>query len=124
MVRIEKEGYEPVEVNVTPQISDAGSAGMAGNVLVGGLIDVAVDGSSSAMKDLTPNPIKVNLVKLGEKEKDSEPVSMDTGESKDEADPEQVDVEPPPEDEAIDEAIDESIDESESDIVSEPEDSE
>ncbi len=62
IVTIEKDGYEVVNVNVNPQIVGAGAAGMAGNVLVGGLIGVVVDPLSGAMKDLKPNPVKVNLV--------------------------------------------------------------
>lgn len=63
-VTIRKEGFEPVTVKVIPQVVGAGSAGMAGNVLVGGLIGAAIDGSSGAMKDLKPNPIKVDLTPL------------------------------------------------------------
>ena len=63
VVKIEKDGYEPLEVNVTPQVSGAGGAGMAGNVLVGGLIGVAVDAGSGAMNDLKPNPVKVTLTR-------------------------------------------------------------
>ena len=61
VVRTKKEGYEPVEVNVTPQISGGGGAGMAGNVILGGLIGAAVDAGSGAMKDLRPNPVEVTL---------------------------------------------------------------
>ena len=64
VVDIVKAGYEPVKVNVQPQISGAGGAGMAGNVLVGGLIGVAVDAGTGAMNDLKPNPIQVRLVPL------------------------------------------------------------
>ncbi len=64
VVTIEKEGYETATVNVTPQISGAGAAGMAGNVLVGGLVGAVVDPLSGAMKDLRPNPIKVTLTPL------------------------------------------------------------
>lgn len=60
-VEIEKEGYLPVEVNVTHKTSGQGGAGMAGNVLVGGAIGVVVDASTGATQDLTPNPIEVNL---------------------------------------------------------------
>ena len=63
-VKIEKEGYEPVEVNVTPHITGAGGAGMAGNVLVGGLIGAAVDAGTGSMYSLKPNPIKVKLLKI------------------------------------------------------------
>lgn len=71
VVKIEKEGYESVEVNVTPQISGNGQAGMAGNILFGGLIGVAVDAGSGAMYDLKPNPVTVKLEK-----KPDVPVSM------------------------------------------------
>jgi hypothetical protein len=60
-VTISKPGFETLTVNVSSQVVGAGSAGMAGNVLVGGLIGVAVDASTGAMKDLKPNPVKVKL---------------------------------------------------------------
>lgn len=66
IVKIERDGYEPVEVTVTPQTSDAGSAGMAGNILLGGLIGAAVDAGSGAMYDLKPNPVSVKLEKKKE----------------------------------------------------------
>jgi hypothetical protein len=61
--KIEREGYEPVEVMVNSRVAGAGAAGMAGNVVVGGIIGVAVDAGTGAMYDVTPNPIRVNLVK-------------------------------------------------------------
>lgn len=64
VVTIEKEGYEVVRVNVLHKVVAGGSAGMAGNILVGGLIGVAIDASSGAMFDLVPNPIHVTLVPL------------------------------------------------------------
>ena len=64
MVVIRREGYEAVQVNVQPQIAGAGAAGMAGNVILGGLIGVAIDAASGATKELKPNPIKVTLVSL------------------------------------------------------------
>jgi len=63
-VTIEKEGYEPVTVHVSSQVSGTGAAGMAGNVLVGGLIGVGVDAYTGATKDLKPNPLKVALVPM------------------------------------------------------------
>lgn len=66
-VRIERDGYEPVEIEVKSQISGAGGAGLAGNVLIGGLIGAGVDVVSGAMNDLKPNPISVNLVPLNAK---------------------------------------------------------
>lgn len=63
-VTVSKEGYETVTVNVTPKVVGAGGAGMAGNVILGGLIGAAVDAGTGAMKDLKPNPVRVTLVKL------------------------------------------------------------
>ncbi len=64
-VRIELDGYEPVETQVLSQISAGGAAGMAGNVIVGGLIGVGVDAASGATKELKPNPLVVKLVPKG-----------------------------------------------------------
>ncbi|HEX8170774.1 MAG TPA: PEGA domain-containing protein [Thermoanaerobaculia bacterium] len=63
-VTIEKEGFEAVHVHVMHKVGGAGSAGMAGNLILGGLIGAAVDAGSGAMFDLVPNPIRVNLVRL------------------------------------------------------------
>jgi hypothetical protein len=61
IVTISKPGYETAKINVTPQVGGAGGAAMAGNVLVGGIIGVAIDASSGATKELKPNPVKVTL---------------------------------------------------------------
>ncbi|HQE84499.1 MAG TPA: PEGA domain-containing protein [Candidatus Hydrogenedentes bacterium] len=63
-VTIEKEGYQPVTVQVSSQIAGAGAAGMAGNIILGGLIGAAVDAGSGATRQLKPNPISVKLVSL------------------------------------------------------------
>lgn len=60
-VEICKPGYETVDANVVSTIKGAGAAGMAGNVLVGGLIGVGVDAGTGANKDLVPNPLSVEL---------------------------------------------------------------
>ena len=65
VVKITKEGYQPVEVNVNSQMVTAGGAGMAGNVLIGGVIGMGVDAATGATNDLKPNPIKVTLEKIG-----------------------------------------------------------
>jgi len=62
-VTITKPGYKTWSGHVTHKVSGAGGAGMAGNVLVGGLIGVAVDANSGAMFDLVPNPLEVTLEK-------------------------------------------------------------
>lgn len=61
VVFINRDGFEPVEVNVISETAGAGAAGMAGNVLVGGIIGVGVDAATGATKKLTPNPIRVTL---------------------------------------------------------------
>jgi hypothetical protein len=66
---ITKEGYKPLDIQVTHKVSGGGGAGMAGNVLVGGLIGVGVDATSGAMLDLTPNPVSVHLEKLPDEAK-------------------------------------------------------
>ncbi|MBI4659038.1 MAG: PEGA domain-containing protein [Verrucomicrobia bacterium] len=64
VVTISKAGYETVTVNVIAQMSGAGGAGLAGNVILGGLIGAAVDAGTGATKELKPNPVKVNLVRI------------------------------------------------------------
>lgn len=62
---VEKEGYEPFVYMLTPKVSSTGAAGMAGNVLIGGIVGAAIDGSTGAMKDLHPDPIEVTLSPAG-----------------------------------------------------------
>ena len=64
-VTIKKAGYETITVNVTSQVAGAGAAGMAGNVILGGLIGAAIDAGTGAMKELKPNPVTVKLVPTG-----------------------------------------------------------
>lgn len=61
---ITKPGYEPVVVDVDYKIAGGGAAGMAGDVLVGGLIGVAVDAGTGATLSLTPNSIDIKLKEL------------------------------------------------------------
>lgn len=69
-VEITKEGYETVNANIVSTVDGAGGAGMAGNVIFGGLIGVVVDGNSGAMKSHKPNPLVVTLVKVGKEEEE------------------------------------------------------
>jgi hypothetical protein len=57
-------GYHPESVYVSTRMSGGGAAGMAGNVVVGGIIGVVVDGSSGATMDHSPNPVIANLKPL------------------------------------------------------------
>lgn len=67
VLTFEKEGYESHQMTVVSEVAGSGAAGMAGNVLVGGLIGVAVDASSGATKKLTPNPVTITLTPIGPK---------------------------------------------------------
>lgn len=67
-VTIAKPGYETVTVHVTTQVAKAGALGMAGNVLVGGLIGAGVDAMSGGMLEHRPNPVQVTLVPLVRRE--------------------------------------------------------
>jgi hypothetical protein len=60
-VTITKAGYKTVSTHVTHQTAGAGAAGMAGNVIVGGLIGVGVDAVSGATQEIKPNPLVVKL---------------------------------------------------------------
>ncbi len=60
-VTVSKEGYQTWTGAVTHQTASAGAAGMAGNILLGGIIGAAVDANSGAMRDLVPNPLRVTL---------------------------------------------------------------
>lgn len=51
-------GYKPGHAQVSSSVSAGGVGGTVGNVLLGGIIGIAVDGSSGAMQDLSPNPLK------------------------------------------------------------------
>lgn len=62
-VTLELDGYKGLTTNIVPKQAGAGSAGMAGNIIFGGLIGAAVDAGSGAMKDLYPNPLIVTLVR-------------------------------------------------------------
>lgn len=82
-IKIEKRGYESVVVDVISQTSNAGAMGMAGNAVAGGLIGVAVDSGSGAMRSLTPNPVNVTLIPRSvvreEKSKEQKEELLDDG---------------------------------------------
>ncbi len=60
-VTVSKPGFKSSTHEVTHQAAGAGAAGMAGNVLLGGLIGAAIDANSGATQQLTPNPLRVTL---------------------------------------------------------------
>lgn len=65
-VEVCKAGYRTVTTSVQSGISGAGATGMAGNVLVGGLIGVGVDAATGATKDLSPSPLVIQLAEEAE----------------------------------------------------------
>ena len=60
-VAVSKSGYQTVQSVVSHSVAGGGAAGMAGNVLLGGVIGAVVDSNTGAMMNLTPNPLKVAL---------------------------------------------------------------
>ncbi|MDQ3126119.1 MAG: translation initiation factor 2 [Pseudomonadota bacterium] len=54
-------GYASQTHQISSDISGGGAAGLAGNLLFGGVVGGVVDASSGAMNDLTPNPLVVTL---------------------------------------------------------------
>lgn len=56
-----KDGYKEAKQVLTPAVASGGAAGMAGNILVGGLIGAAVDAGSGAMYDLYPDRVFFHL---------------------------------------------------------------
>jgi hypothetical protein len=54
-------GYRSSTHNVTHQTSGGGGAGMAGNLLLGGIIGAAIDANSGATQELVPNPLRITL---------------------------------------------------------------
>ena len=61
-VEVCKAGFSAVNTTVQSQMSGAGGAALAGNVLIGGLIGAGVDAATGATKDLRPNPLVLQLV--------------------------------------------------------------
>lgn len=70
-VTISKAGFRTYHGQVSHDVASGGAAGMAGNVLVGGIIGVGVDAASGAMMQLKPNPLKVKLEPEGSAEPSS-----------------------------------------------------
>ncbi|MBK8458597.1 MAG: translation initiation factor 2 [Phyllobacteriaceae bacterium] len=60
-VNVEKDGYKPGSVFVDTKMSAAGGAGLAGNIVAGGVIGMGVDAATGATLDHYPNPVMVTL---------------------------------------------------------------
>lgn len=61
VVTITKPGFKTVTTNVTNENKGGGTANLAGNILVGGLIGIGVDAANGSLQDLVPNPLEVVL---------------------------------------------------------------
>lgn len=61
VVTISRAGCQTVVTNVTHRTAGAGAAGIAGNVLVGGIIGLGVDAATGASQEIVPNPLEVTL---------------------------------------------------------------
>ena len=61
IVTASKDGYKDATATVESKVRAGGVAGVAGNVLIGGIIGAAVDGTNGSMNDLTPNPLHLKL---------------------------------------------------------------
>lgn len=64
VVTLTKKGYETVTATVTSSVDGGGAAGMAGNVILGGIIGAGVDAGTGAMHSHKPNPLVVELVPI------------------------------------------------------------
>jgi len=62
LVFLRKDGFQPVEMRVESRVAGAGVAGMAGNVLAGGIIGLGIDAATGAGGTLRPNPVHVHLI--------------------------------------------------------------
>lgn len=60
-VTVSKPGCQTATASVTHRTANSGAAGIAGNVLVGGVIGLGVDAATGASQELLPNPLNVEL---------------------------------------------------------------
>jgi len=56
--------HEPQNVAVATRLAGGGAAGVAGNLLFGGVVGMALDVSNGASMDHSPNPVTVQLEPL------------------------------------------------------------
>jgi hypothetical protein len=60
-VTASKPGYKPQSIFVGTSMSGGGAAGLAGNVLIGGIIGAGVDAATGATLSHYPNPVLIAL---------------------------------------------------------------
>jgi hypothetical protein len=61
-VELCKPGYRQATAQVRSEVGSGGAAGLAGNLLIGGLVGAGVDAATGATKDLNPNVVAVLLL--------------------------------------------------------------
>ena len=107
---IERNGYETIRSTVVSGVDGEGAAGMAGNVIFGGIIGAGIDAGTGAMHSHKPNPLQVTLVPVGTTPADTE--TMESVEASDEGAAEPTDPEPAesPAGEALEETAEELAD--------------
>lgn len=59
-----KEGYRETSVPVATRLAGAGAAGLAGNILIGGIVGVVADAATGATLEHYPNPVSATLEPL------------------------------------------------------------
>lgn len=74
-ITVSKKGFQDSKTSISSELSGAGAAGLAGNVIAGGLIGMGIDATSGALKDLKPNPLQVTLTPIEVAEKVAAPVA-------------------------------------------------
>jgi hypothetical protein len=57
-------GHHSQQIPVTTGVSGGGAAGMAGNVLIGGVVGIVVDASTGATLDHSPNPVFATMTPI------------------------------------------------------------
>ena len=66
VARFARDGYQPAEVQVESKIKAGGGVAAAGNLFIGGIIGAVVDGTNGSLMDLTPNPLRIQLISAAE----------------------------------------------------------
>ena len=61
----EHPGYKPGSIDIKTKVSGGGAAGLAGNVLLGGVIGIGVDAATGSSLDHYPNPAIIKLEPVG-----------------------------------------------------------